>query len=72
MQAVVVLVAVAILVAGVAVGVAVVPAYTIIHSVTSPHASATILQTKNNKMFILWLSVLIRMRVGTKKHLGLG
>ena len=53
---VVVLVVVVVVLVGVfvVVLVVVVPAYTIIHSVTSPHASATILQTKNNKMFILW------------------
>ena len=50
--------------------VVVVPAYTIIHSVTFPHASAIILQTKNNNMIILWLRLLIWTRVRTKKHLG--
>ena len=50
--------------------VVVLPACTIIHSVTFPQASATILQTKNNNMIILWLRLLIRTRVRTKNTQG--
>ena len=46
--------------------VVVLPACTIIHSVTFPYASATILWTKNNNMIILWLRLLIWTRVRTK------
>ena len=46
--------------------VVVLPACTIFYSVTFPHASATILWTKNNNMIILWLRLLIRTRVRTK------
>ena len=46
--------------------VVVLPACTIIHSVTFPHVSATILQTKHNNMIILWLRLLIRTRLRTK------
>ena len=69
---VVVLVVVVVVLVGVfvVVLVVVVPAYTIIHSVTFPHASAIILQTKNNNMIILWLRLLIWTRFRTKKHLG--
>ena len=50
--------------------VVVLPACTIFYSVTFPHASATILQTKNNNMIILWLRLLIRTRVRTKNTQG--
>ena len=50
--------------------VVVLPACTIIHSVTFPQASATVLWTKNNNMIILWLRLLIRTRVRTKNTQG--
>ena len=65
MEVVVVVIVVAVVVVVLVVPV---PAYTIIYSVTSPHASATILQKKNNNKIILWLRVLIR----DENPLGLG
>ena len=50
--------------------VVVLPACMIIHSVTFPHASVIILQTKNNNMIILWLRLLIWTRVRTKNTQG--
>ena len=50
--------------------VVVLPECIIFYIVTFPHASATILQTKNNNMIILWLRLLIRTRVRTKNTQG--